>query len=375
MAYAYSPGLKVLENTLIHRERRLPIAGEVLVEVGDVVTAEKVVMRTEMPGKADIINVVSMLGCLPNEITRYMEKDEGDIITKHDLLAQSKGFFGLFKTRIESPMDGVVENISTMTGQVTLRGEPIPVEVAAYIDGRIIDVVENERVTVETHGTFAQGIFGIGGERTGVITCVTETPDIPLTPEMITDDHADKILVGGSFLSYECFRRACDVGVCGIVVGGFDDADLKKILGYDLGVAITGHEDIPLTLIVTEGFGDIPMATKTYEILKAAHGRRASINGATQIRAGVMRPEVIVPHEEEAMPAAAEEDIRLILAEGAIVRIIREPYFGQLGKIAALPVELTKLPTESEARVLVVELASGERVTVPRANVEVMATD
>ena len=67
------------------------------------------------------------------------------------------------------------------------------------------------------------------------------------------------------------------------------------LLGYDLGVAITGHEDIRPTLIITEGFGQIAMAGRTYELLAANAGRRASANGATQIRAGVLRPEIIIP--------------------------------------------------------------------------------
>ncbi len=374
MAYAYSPGLKVLENTRIYRERRLPIAGEVLVQKGDSVTAEQVVMRTELPGKADIVNVVSMLGCLPNEIIGYMQKKEGDALEKGDLLAQSKGFFGLFKTRIESPMQGTIENISSMTGQVTLRGNPVPVEVSAYIDGKIIELTEKEQVTVETHGTFAQGIFGIGGERIGTLDFIVDSPDTPVTPEIIQESHKDKILVGGSFLTYDAFIRASQLGVKGIVIGGFDDADLKRFLGYDLGVAITGHENIPITLIITEGFGEIPMARKTFDILQKCIGRRTSINGATQIRAGVMRPEIIIPHDG-IQPVASEKDARLILDIGTHVRVIREPWFGRIGEITTLPVELTKLATESEARVLTVQFENGEKATVPRANVEVIATE
>ena len=74
-----------------------------------------------------------------------------------------------------------------------------------------------------------------------------------------------------------------------------DDSDLKEILGYDLGVAITGTERIGLTLIVTEGFGDIAMAERTFDLLNKREGDFAAINGTTQIRAGVMRPEVVIP--------------------------------------------------------------------------------
>ena len=57
---------------------------------------------------------------------------------------------------------------------------------------------------------------------------------------------------------------------------------------------------------------------------------------------------------------------------GTPVRIIREPYFGVLGKVIALPPELHKIETEAEVRVVEVELEDGIRVILPRANVEMM---
>jgi hypothetical protein len=54
------------------------------------------------------------------------------------------------------------------------------------------------------------------------------------------------------------------------------------------------------------------------------------------------------------------------------VRVIRHPYFGQIGKVAGLPHELRKLESESHARVLEVEFDDGGRAVVPRANVELI---
>jgi hypothetical protein len=88
---------------------------------------------------------------------------------------------------------------------------------------------------------------------------------------------------------------------------GINDEYLKKLLGYDLGVAITGSEDIGITLIITEGFGKIQMAQKTFELLKLRSGAKASVNGATQIRAGVVRPGIIIPYEK--MDAAIGEEM------------------------------------------------------------------
>src|SRR5205823_5739393 len=155
-----------------------------------------------------------------------------------------------------------------------------------------------------------------------------DDPERPITEEDVRPEHRGLVLAGGSNISGAALRKAASLGVAGIVVGAIVDRDLIDFLGYDIGVAITGHEAIDLTLIVTEGFGTIRMADRTFRLLRSLEGQVASINGATQIRAGVLRPEVIVPRE-----AAAEQDGRdeQTLDVGTPIRVIREPYFGRLG--------------------------------------------
>ena len=99
------------------------------------------------------------------------------------------------------------------------------------------------------------------------------------------------------FINLDAYEKSKSVGVAGIVSGGFDYNSLSDILGYKLGVAITGSENVGPSLIITEGFGEIAMAKRTYELLHSNEGRFASINGATQIRAGVIRPEILIPFE------------------------------------------------------------------------------
>ena len=368
----YSPGLKVLEQTSVRRLRRLPLAGDVLVNVGDRVAAEQIVMRTNLPGPADMVNVASILGVMPDEIAKYLVAAQGSGVKKGDVLAQRSSFFGLFTTRAPAPMDGTVEAVSQVTGQVTLRGPAVPVEVAAYLDGVVVATAPGESVEVETSGSFIQGIFGVGGETYGTLCMAVDSPDAELTPDCITPGHKDTVLVGGRFVGYAALKRAVESGVRAVVTGGFDDADLKRLLGFDLGVAITGHETLGITLVVTEGFGAIKMADRTFNLLKQCAGRKASVNGATQIRAGVMRPEIIVTTELAA--AISDSPDAMVLKVGTSIRAIREPLFGKIGVVTALPVELTVLPTKAKVRVLTCRFEDGTEATMPRANVEVIAT-
>ncbi len=373
MAHAYTPGLKVTEGMTIEKERRLPLTGEVLVQAGVTVKAEDVVAKADLPGNVQLVNVANLLSVPPEEIAEYMLKPVGEVVSEDEIIATTKGLFGLFKSQARSPIDGTIESVSDVTGQVILREPPIPVEVKAYTDGTVTETVPNEGVTVETYGTYIQGIFGIGGETVGNLTVVAESPSDALTAEQILSEHKENILVGGSLVTTAAIQQAIQQGVKGIIAGGIDDADLRELLGYELGVAITGSEEIGITLVITEGFGSISMAEQTFTLLKAREGMKTSINGATQIRAGVVRPEIVIPLLSEAERTAADAEDGAsegILEVGSSVRIIREPYFGQLGRVTELPVELQNLETEARVRVLRVELADGQQTILPRANVE-----
>src|SRR5690606_18236366 len=126
------------------------------------------------------------------------------------------------------------------------------------------------------------------------------------TAELLGDAHKGKVVLGGARLTLGAMRRAIEIGVAAVVAGGFAYQDVKELLGYDVGVAVTGTEPLATTLVVTEGFGDIAMATATYELLASHEGKHASVNGATQIRAGVIRPEVVIPLDVEAHAGDAE---------------------------------------------------------------------
>ena len=373
MAHAYTPGLKVTEGMTIQKERRLPLEGEVLVETGATVDAEDVVAKADLPGNVQLLNVANLLSVPPEEVAEYMLKSVGETVSEDEIIATTKGLFGLFKSQARSPIDGTIEAVSDVTGQVILREPPIPVEVKAYTNGTVTETVPNEGVTVETYGTYIQGIFGVGGETVGNLVVISQSSGDELMAERILPEHRDNILVGGSLVTTDAIQKAIQQGVKGIIAGGIDDADLRKLLGYELGVAITGSEEIGITLVITEGFGKIAMAEQTFTLLKAREGMKTSINGATQIRAGVVRPEIVIPLVSDTIETEGEEkdgNLDGVLEIGSLVRIIREPYFGQLGRVTELPVELQNLETEAQVRVLRVELEDGEQTTLPRANVE-----
>jgi len=372
MARSYTPGLKILSHTKVVKRRLLPMKGSVHYKTGDLVNSNDVVASTDIPGNVRMLNVANQLNVEPENVPECMLVKLDEEITKGQVIAENKGIFGLFKSQLKSPIDGTLANVSEITGQALLAEPPIPIEVDAYTSGKITEVIEDEGVTIATEGAIVQGILGVGGENQGDLLLLTTSPYEELTHSMIKTEHKGKIIVGGSFINLKTFEKAKDVGVKGIVSGGFDYTDLSMILGYSLGVAITGSEEIGPSLIITEGFGQISMAARTYSLLQSNEGKFGSINGSTQIRAGVIRPEILIPFTN--LDGACEEfdESDLAISEGSLIRVIRAPYFGKVGRVKSLPHQLSQMESETMVRVAEIEFEDGSVAIIPRANLEMI---
>ena len=141
MSYAYTPGLKIKKHTLVMEQRLLPILGEVIVREGDEVSFDTIVARTHIPGDIDMIPLYYILGVEPYELPNVLLKKEGDVVQEGDLIARAKSFFGLFTSEYHSKTSGTIELISSVTGMLGIRHTPIPINLKAYISGKITKIV------------------------------------------------------------------------------------------------------------------------------------------------------------------------------------------------------------------------------------------
>ena len=375
MAHSYTPGLKVLHYSKIENNRRLPIKGEVCKKIGDQVKADEIVARTNLPGNVHMVKIANLLNISPADIKDVLKIKVGDHVLKNDIIAENSGLFGFFKSDVRSPISGTIESISDVTGQIAMRDKPIPVEVDAYVEGEIIEVIPEEGVIVQSEAAYIQGIFGIGGESRGDLKLLAENRSDEIKLEDLDSNLEGTIIVGGSFIGLEAYKKAIDLKIAGVIVGGFNYYDLEEILGYTLGVAITGTENLVTSLIVTEGYGNIKMSDRTFNLLKQHDGRFVSINGATQIRAGVIRPEIVIPLSSgEVKKDNSRNKKRLGIEKGSFVRVIRAPYFGKIGEVVSLPAELQKMESETMVRVAEVKIDNKSYI-IPRSNLEMLETD
>ena len=107
-------------------------------------------------------------------------------------------------------------------------------------------------------------------------------------------------------------------------------------------------------------------------MLKSNENKFASINGSTQIRAGVIRPEILIPFEKLHDKVEEFDESDLAISEGSLIRVIRAPFFGKVGTVTSLPHELKKMESETLVRVAEIEFEDGSVETIPRANLEMI---
>lgn len=119
--------LRVLENALIRKERKLPTPGDVLVAEGDQVDPETVIAKAEyVKGNPYIIDLRAELKQKvgPELVDRVMLKQVGDIVKAKEVIARYQKGFWSEVIEVTSPCDGVIEYISRTQGRIVIREDP-----------------------------------------------------------------------------------------------------------------------------------------------------------------------------------------------------------------------------------------------------------
>jgi hypothetical protein len=102
MAKAYTPGLRVSARCIYRTRRALPTAGKVQVALGDRVQGATVIAFTHLDGDITPMKVASLLACPPKDLPALMLKKVGEAVTAGEVIARSKGVFGMMKTEVKA---------------------------------------------------------------------------------------------------------------------------------------------------------------------------------------------------------------------------------------------------------------------------------
>ncbi|HMO17997.1 MAG TPA: KOW motif domain-containing protein [Oligoflexia bacterium] len=365
----YTPKLLIHPNVRLKRERALPVKGSALFKVGDFVGAHEDVLVTELKGDLSIVKIAERLGISPDEAMSGVLVKEGQELYEGDLIFRKKGLFGFFEESVFSPVSGVVEFISKESSHIGIRSKPERLSVSAYLPGTVSSVTSDRVVEISSRVGVLQGVFGKGAEGFGVICFLPVKRDqiIEKSDLVDIDNDLDGVIVaGGASISEEAFSVLCERRTLGIVTASLSSRFVRGVLG-GLGEAKRGGST-PVVMI-TEGFGFLPMSEKAFAILKNNDGKKASISGKTQVRAGAIRPELIF-HDPDLSVSEISEDRTSQLLPGDMVRVVRGKNFGKIGKIIDAPRQMQVLESGVNARCLLLQLEKGEKEMVALANLE-----
>lgn len=344
---------RVTKCTMLRRERLLPEPGEVLVQVGDFVQAMDVVARLHVPSHIHAVDVARDLRLRDEDIRPYLVKELGEAVRAGEPLAVRRGPLGLGGRASKAPAEGRLWRI--VGRWALLEGEPRPLEVRAYVRGRVVKVVESRGAVVETHAALVEGAWGTGGEGYGVLKVLAGRTD-PLDQAVVDISCRGGVVVCGLLDSPEVLQELARVQAQGLIAG--------SLRARVLPVA----KEVGLPLVVTEGFGTTPMNADAYALLAQHEGDEVSLLGCAAEVHARRWPEVAipVPESEERAPEPPGE-----VAVGVRVRVLRGPHMGKVGTVQALPTR--PQPVDGAVRWGArVQLEEGELVFIPWNNLALM---
>jgi len=361
-------GLRVSARELLRRERSLPIDGDVLVATGDRVEPETVLARAMLPGRLSVIDAAGRLGVGARELPALMEDVIDREVAADEVIARSSSLFGLLRSELRSPVSGWLISVSAASGQIMIEGEPTPLSLNAFLAGEVTALIPGRGAVVEGEGALVQGICGFGAEATGLLAPAAAGPDRPLDPGSVPRIEGSVLFAGAGTRAGD-LEAVAGAGAAAVALGGIDAGEL------DVFMAATTASRRPV-LLLTEGYGALPMSAAAWDLLCGLAGRTACVSGLTQIRAGVVRPEIIVPDDADpdAKPDVSGADSSG-LEPGLKVRLVRDPGFGTAGVVVALPTEPAALPSGVVTRVALVRCDDGAEMSVALRNLEPIGTE
>jgi uncharacterized protein (TIGR01319 family) len=257
-----------------------------------------------------VMDIAKHLEIKPKELRRYFNMEVGDFVQKGQTIASKttgNSVMDMFNTIFESKQEkhdtmikvsghhfifkststGYITAINTEKGTVTVQYKSKPEVLKSFVNGRVVKVHKDISADLKVTGSYAYCIIGFGGENYGQLSFSYDNKNI-------SEKHEGKIAVFTQPITKSTLDSARQFKVKGIIAPSISNKDWVDFCGKEIRVAVTGKENIGFTLMLTEGFGYKEMNADYKEFFVQNEGAVASLNGRTQIRAGVIRPRIII---------------------------------------------------------------------------------
>ena len=281
-----------------------------------------------------------------------------------------------------APMLCSVEHVSLAEGKLVLVPLFQPTQVQALMEGHVTEIPEASLCIISSVGHRFLGEVGYGGEASGTLRPVLgDSRDLDAAD--IPTDISGCIVVARGGITETALAKLAELEISGLALGTINPVVLAAFCQdnplHKLGILMK----TPFPLILLQGFSG-PMPEHIYDQLESLQGRRSALDASTQLRAGVVRPELLVPLPEENFVVGANsihpqgggyvvgEIISRPPYVGARVILKRDPYLGSEGFITAIQAKREATEAGTLATLAHVQLDDGSLCKVPLANCQLL---
>jgi len=215
----------------------------------------------------------------------YLKKIEGDFIYADEILATRPSFkSGGFKS-LRSPNTGTIQKIDTKKGTVTICYDKKKYQLSSNCFGKVERIIDDKDVIININAVLIEGKIGFGKDTGGVLKVGLQNAE-------------SKSVVYENHVNYDDLMLLAENSISGLVCNSISYSCLKKLLNKDIGVVMTGNEDLPFTIVILSGFKKEAMQVIDTDI-SVFEGKHVMMKPQTQIRAGAIRPSLYVMEKND----------------------------------------------------------------------------
>ncbi|MBI2597238.1 hypothetical protein HYW41_03715 [Candidatus Daviesbacteria bacterium] len=372
--------LRIEKDVVIRIHRRLKGKGKFNISVGQEVIPSDIIGSAQVASGFRTLNLSHLLGVKPDEVEKYLKRPLGQRIYKDELLAFKSGGLLGGKKFVTSPTDGILDFLSSKTGELRMMFLPKKADLPAGVYG-IVEKIDEEKgqAIIRTQVSIIHGVAGSGRIRDGRLHVISKRDEL-IGKYYIFPKQDEEILVGGSLIFKDALSAAISAGVNGVIIGGLNAKDYRGIAGGRLVFPKKLENDIGISVVVCEGFGAIPLGEDIYKLLLNYDGKFVSIDGnISKVFLPAFDSSVIRKVKNCKLPPLSEDatyiderlDQFIDLKVNSKVRVVGNSYPGVQGKVVSLDQTETLLPSGIKAFLAIVE-TSKQKMKVPVANLEIM---
>lgn len=358
---------------LVKRTLRGP--GKILAQKNTEIAPHDVLAHYKLTAGFTKVNLASELNVAPSEVNKFIKKAIGQTIFRGELLAFKKNFFGT--SQITVPTDSIFETLNDKTGEATLRLISKDVALTSGVFGTVFDIdPQRGEIDIKCMTTEVYGMFGTGGEREGFLNVISSPGDL-VNESKISATNRGQILVAGALVMQGTIKKALTCNVSGIICGGLNMDDYLSMAIRLEPFKRVGTE-IGISLIVTEGFGLIPIGEDLQELFINHNNKFVMINGNLgRLLLPSNDPDSIISCRKVELPKVEAQGVRpeLTISEiktGLRVRLIWPPFMGMQGIVSQIDDTATMLDSGISTYMLTIE-AKTRKIRVPYSNVEIIS--